>query len=82
MCLAVPGKLLNFTNSDSLTRSGRVDFGGMIREVNLTLVPEVDCGDYVIVHAGIALSILDVDEAVRVFDIIKQIDSSSGVKDT
>lgn len=72
MCLAVPGKLLNITNEDPLMRAGRVDFGGIIKEVNLALVPEAAAGDYVIVHVGVAISRLDEDEASRVFDYLRQ----------
>jgi hydrogenase expression/formation protein HypC len=63
MCLAVPGKILSINGDDDLTRSGRVSFGGVIKEVSLAYVPEVEVGDYVIVHVGFALSKLDEAEA-------------------
>ena len=59
MCLAVPGRIEEITNSEGLTRSGRVRFGGVVREVNLAFVPEARVGDYVIVHVGFAISRLD-----------------------
>lgn len=72
MCLAVPGKITSITDEDPLMRSGKVSFGGVVRDVNLAYVPEATVGDYVIVHVGFALSRLDEDEAQRVFDYLKQ----------
>jgi hydrogenase expression/formation protein HypC len=63
MCLAVPGKILSISGDRDLTRSGRVSFGGVIKEVSLAYVPEVQVGDYVIVHVGFALAKLDEAEA-------------------
>ena len=64
MCLAVPGKIISITNDDSpVLRSGKVDFGGVVREASLALVPDADIGDYVIIHAGCAISQLDEEEA-------------------
>ncbi|AJD56967.1 HypC/HybG/HupF family hydrogenase formation chaperone [Synechococcus elongatus] len=69
MCLAVPGQLLSIhtqpDDPDGLFRSGRVSFGGAIRAVSLACVPEARVGDYVIVHAGLALTVLDAEEAER-----------------
>jgi len=59
MCLAVPGRIEEITNDEGLARSGRVRFGGVVREVNLAFVPEAVPGDYVIVHVGFAISRLD-----------------------
>jgi hydrogenase expression/formation protein HypC len=73
MCLAVPGKVLNITNEDPLMRAGRADFGGIVKEVNLALVPEAAVGDYVIVHVGVAISRLDEEAATRVFEYLRQI---------
>ena len=74
MCLAVPGKLLEITDDDPLKRSGRVSFGGIVKEVSLALVPEASVGDYVNVHVGFALSVLDEEEAGEVFEYLRQID--------
>jgi hydrogenase expression/formation protein HypC len=63
MCLAVPGKIIKITGTDPLTRSGKVSFGGVLREVSLTYVPEAKIDDYVIVHVGFALSIVDEESA-------------------
>ncbi len=74
MCLAVPGRLLSITGDDPLMRTGKVSFGGILKEVNLACVPEVKIGDYVIVHAGLAISILDEEEAARTLDYLQQIE--------
>lgn len=74
MCLAVPGKLLEITDDDPLKRSGKVSFGGIVKEVSLALVPEARVGDYVNVHVGFALSVLDEEEAGEVFEYLRQID--------
>ena len=74
MCLAVPGKVMEITGDDPLLRAGRVSFGGILKEVNLACVPEVKVGDYVIVHAGLAISILDEKEAAITLEYLDQID--------
>ena len=65
MCLAVPGKIvsINDNNNDPLLRSARISFGGIIKEVSLAYLPEAQIGQYVIVHVGFALTILDEEEA-------------------
>ena len=65
MCLAVPGKIVSINETDPLFRLGVVDFGGVTREVNLACVPEAVLGDYVIVHVGMALSVLDKETALQ-----------------
>ena len=65
MCLAVPGQVLAITGEDPLTRSGRVAFGGIVKQINLAFAPEATVGDYVLVHAGVAIAILDAAEAER-----------------
>lgn len=72
MCLAVPGKLISISG-EGIDRTGRVSFGGVIKEVSLAYVPEAVIGDYVIVHVGFALSTVDATEAERVFDYLQQI---------
>ena len=73
MCLAVPGKLLSVAGDDPLARTGKVSFGGILKEVNLACVPEARIGDYVIVHAGLAISVLDEEEAARTLEYLQQI---------
>ena len=63
MCLAVPGKIVTIEGEDALTRRGQVQFGNVIREANLAFVPEAVVGDYVLIHAGIAISVLCEDAA-------------------
>jgi hydrogenase expression/formation protein HypC len=74
MCLAIPGKIERISGDSPLTRSGRINFGGVIKEANLAYVPEAVTGDYVIVHAGFALSRVDEDEAQKVFEYLKRMD--------
>lgn len=75
MCLSIPGKLIAITSQlDEVFRVGKVSFDGIIKEVSLTLVPEAKVGDYVLVHVGAAISIIDEDEAKKTFDLLKQLD--------
>ena len=74
MCLAIPGKILSVVDDGSLTRTGQVSFGGIVKEVNLAYVPEATVGDYVVVHVGFALSKLDEAEAQQVFSYLEQIE--------
>ena len=74
MCLAIPGKILSIAGDDVLLRTGRVSFGGIVKEVNLAYTPEAGVGDYVIVHVGFAISTLDEAEAHRVFDYLREMD--------
>ncbi len=71
MCLAVPGKIISITGEDTL-RSGIVSFGGITKTVNLAYVPEAKVGDYVLVHVGFALSVVDEAEARQTFEYLKQ----------
>ncbi len=73
MCLAIPGKIVTISDADSLMRPGKVDFGGVIKDVNLCYVPEARPGDYVVVHVGFALSVVDEAEANRVFEYLREI---------
>ena len=72
MCLAVPGKLIDIIGADPTFRSGRVDFGGIIKQVSLACVPEARVDDYVLVHVGMALSTVDEAEAREVFSYLKE----------
>jgi hydrogenase expression/formation protein HypC len=71
MCLAIPGKVL--TIDDRELRMARIDFGGIVKEACLAYVPEVQPGDYVIVHAGFAISRLDEQQAKEIFAYLEQI---------
>jgi hydrogenase expression/formation protein HypC len=79
MCLAIPGKIESITDEGELVRTGKVNFGGVRKEVSLAYVPEAKVGDYVIVHVGFAISILDEDEANQVFAYLNEISQLEGV---
>lgn len=68
MCLAVPGQVLEIVGDDLLTRTGKVAFSGVVKEASLAFVPEATIGDYVLVHAGFAITILNETEARRSLD--------------
>ncbi|MBL0359439.1 MAG: HypC/HybG/HupF family hydrogenase formation chaperone [Chitinophagaceae bacterium] len=73
MCLAIPGKILSITNQlDETFRFGKVSFGGITKEVNLCMVPEANIDDYVLVHVGVAISVVDEEEAKKVFSYLKE----------
>ena len=72
MCLAVPGRILSVAGEDPLTRVGRVDFGGIVKEINLAFVPEARVDDYVLVHVGFALTVIDESEAAQVFEALRE----------
>jgi hydrogenase expression/formation protein HypC len=71
MCLAVPGKILSVSGED-FARTARVSFGGIVKEVSLAYVPEAREGEYVIVHVGFAISLVDEAEALQTFEYLKQ----------
>lgn len=70
MCLAIPGKILSAENRSGM-RTGRVQFGGITREVCLEFLPEAEVGDYVIVHVGFAISRVDPEEAERSYRLLE-----------
>lgn len=65
MCLAIPGLLLSADGPDALTRQGRVSFAGVIKQVNLAYAPDALPGNYVLVHAGFAISVLNEADALK-----------------
>ena len=81
MCLAVPGKIMSTSNDEPLMRIGKVNFGGIVKEVNLAYTPEAKVGDYVIVHVGFAISTLDEKEANQVFEYLEQMGELEELKD-
>jgi hydrogenase expression/formation protein HypC len=81
MCLGVPGKVLEVEPNSLGVTMGKVSFGGIAREVCLAYVPEAQVGDYVIVHAGFAISRLDEHEAMEVFDLLNQMEDLSVSED-
>jgi hydrogenase expression/formation protein HypC len=79
MCLAVPGRITRISDDiDPLLRKGCVDFSGIVKEISLAYVPEAQIGDYVIVHAGFALSLLDPEEAQAGLQAFRELAASRG----
>ncbi len=75
MCLAIPGKIIQITSEvDQLFRMGMVSFNGIVKQVNLTMVPEAKTGDFILVHVGTAISIVDEAEARKTMDILLQLE--------
>lgn len=71
MCLAIPGKILDSGEFGSM-RVGRVQFGGIVRQIRLDFVPEAQVGDFVMVHVGFAISRVDEEEARRTFELLEK----------
>ena len=71
MCLAIPGKILEIQMQGTM-RAARVQFGGIVRQVSLDFVPEAALGDYVMVHVGFALSLVDRAEADRTYKLLQE----------
>ena len=80
MCLGIPGKLLEILERDSLPM-GKVEFGGIVKDICLAYVPEVQVGEYVLVHVGFAISRIDEEEAQEIFSYIQQIGELSELED-
>jgi hydrogenase expression/formation protein HypC len=71
MCLGIPGKVME-VRADAGLPMGRVDFGGVRKEACLAYVPDVEVGDYVIVHVGFAISKVDEEEALKTLELLEQ----------
>jgi hydrogenase expression/formation protein HypC len=72
MCLAIPGKILSVEGEDPVFRSGRVSFGGVVKQISLAYVPEAGVGNYVLVHAGFAINTIDEVEANQMFEDLRR----------
>ena len=73
MCLAIPGKITKIESKfDGLVRMAKVSFGGIIKEASLEMVPQAKEGDYVLVHVGVAISVVDEVEAKRTFQYLEE----------
>ncbi len=73
MCLAVPGKLVSIVDDpEPALRRGKVDFAGVKKEISLAFTPEATVGSYVLVHVGYALSVVDEEEAQKIFEHLKE----------
>ena len=74
MCLGVPGKVVEIYEADGI-RMGKIDFGGIVKEACLDFVPEIELGEYAIIHVGFAISRLDEESAMETLDLLNQIGS-------
>ncbi len=72
MCLAIPGKIVSISDGKEFTRMGKVDFGGVKKDVSLAYLSDAKVGDYVIVHVGFALSKVDEEEAKKIFEYYQE----------
>jgi hydrogenase expression/formation protein HypC len=73
MCLGVPGKVIEIFEQNSV-RMGKIDFGGVIKEACLDFLPDIQVGDYTIVHVGFGISQLDEEEALKTLDMLRELD--------
>lgn len=71
MCLAIPGRVLSISGDDPLARVGRIDFGGVVKEISLAYTPEAQPGEYVLAHVGFAMTVIDEREAQRILDDLR-----------
>ena len=75
MCLAVPGKIVSiFEDDPPELRRGKVDFSGIQKEICLAYTPEAVLGDYVLVHVGFSLSVVEEEEAQRIFETLREME--------
>jgi hydrogenase expression/formation protein HypC len=74
MCLAIPGKIIEISNDVNGVRMGKANFGGIVKQVCLEYTPEVEKGDYVLVHVGFALSKVDEAEAARTYQALERME--------
>ena len=72
---------MSISGEDPLDRTGRIDFGGIVKQASLAYVPEAIVGDYVIVHVGFALSRVDEEEALKVFEYLKEMEALDELKE-
>jgi hydrogenase expression/formation protein HypC len=74
MCLAIPGKIQSIDYQyNGLVKMAKIQFGGIVKEASLDMVPQAQIGDYVLVHVGVAISIVDEEEALRTFSYLSEI---------
>ena len=73
MCLGIPGKIIEIYQKDGV-RMGKVDFGGVIKEACLDFLPEIQVGDYTIVHVGFGISQVDEEEAMKTLEMLQEMD--------
>ncbi len=76
MCLAIPGKLIELKEVQGI-KMGKANFGGIVKQICLEYTPEARIDDYILVHVGFALAIIDEAEAERTYELLKQLDQLS-----
>ncbi len=76
MCLAIPGRILG-VEGEGLSRAGQVDFAGVRKRVSLSCLPKARVGDWIMVHAGMAISVVDEAEALSVFEYLKEAEAEA-----
>ncbi len=76
MCLGIPGKIVSIAAGEESLATGKIDFGGIFKSACLAYVPEAKVGDYVIVHAGFAISVIDETEAAETFKYLEELDAA------
>lgn len=81
MCLGVPGKVLGWIDQDPLFAKATIQFGGVEQDCHMACVPEAEVGDFVIVHAGVAIARIDEAEAMRIFHELQRLDDLETSKD-
>ena len=74
MCLAIPGRIVSIEDGEGFDRRGTVDYDGARQEVSLAYLPEAKTGDYVLVHVGFAMTLLDNEEAERILREIRELE--------
>ena len=73
MCLAIPGRIKSIESQyDGLVRMAKVQFGGIVKEASLEMVPHAKEGDYVLVHVGVAISVVNEEEARKTFEYLRE----------
>ena len=83
MCLAIPGKIMSIDDTvESVFKIGKVSFSGIVKKINLGLVPEAKEGDYVLVHVGVAMSVVDEEEAQKTMDFLNGTDDFDELKNS
>jgi len=77
MCLGIPGKVIETYEANGL-RMGKVDFGGVVKEACLEYLPDIQVGDYTIIHVGFGISQLDEEEARQTLELLREMDMLAG----
>ncbi len=73
MCLGIPGKVVEIYQANNM-KMGKVDFGGVVKETCLEFLPDIQVGDYTIIHVGFGISQLDEEEAQRTLEMLREME--------